>query len=124
MKYVFIAGSRKFSYDIEKLVRELEGSGIVVSTAGKSNVADTPESEKAALLMAFRRIDASDVCYVYSKEGYVGRTVAMEIAYAYARKKEILSSEEIGEFSARALVSGIIASENLAEYCKKSAGNA
>lgn len=69
---------------------------------------DTLESEKKALLEAFRMIDASDFVYVYAKGGYIGKTVAMEIAYAHARGKVVVSSEEIGELSARALVARVV----------------
>ena len=118
MKSVFIAGSRKFFEEIEDLIHVLKQNKINVKTAGKGTMAgDTLETEKMALLTAFKNIMESNVCYVYSKDGYIGKTVAMEIAYAYARKKEIISSHKIDELSAQALVSKIIKPEKLAKYC-------
>jgi hypothetical protein len=110
MKSVFIAGSRKFYSEMEELVLRLENEGIRTQTAGKPKgpEKDTPASERKALLDAFRRIDDSDCVYVYAKSGYVGKAVSMEIAYAYARKKPVVSSEEITELSARALVSKVV----------------
>jgi predicted RNase H-like nuclease (RuvC/YqgF family) len=119
MKFVFIAGSRKYYDEIEELVGKLKEAGIEVSTAGKIvKEEDTLESERAALLRAFGRIQECDLVYVYSKQGYVGKTVAMEIAYAYAKGKEIISLEEVEELSARGLVDKIVDIEGLVEYCK------
>jgi hypothetical protein len=120
-KSVYVAGSRKFFDEITGLVATLKKSGIEASNAGKWDKArkDTPESEKTALLRAFREIGGKDVTYVYAPRGYVGKTVAMEIAYAYSRKKEIASSEKLEELSARALVSRVMGPGRLAEYCRR-----
>ncbi len=119
MKSVFIAGSRKFYIEIENLVQKLENKNIKVAAAGKWNKGqeDTPESEKNALLNAFKKIDEFDIVYVFSKDGYVGKTVAMEIAYAYARNKIIISSHEIEEMSANVLIKNISSPDNLIEFC-------
>ncbi len=121
MKSVFVAGSRKFYEEIERLIEKLKENKIRVEKAGKSENTeeDTLESEKIALLNAFKKIDDFDILYVYSDNGYIGKTVAMEIAYAYARNKEIISSQELEEFSAQALISKIMNSDELIKYCKK-----
>ncbi len=122
MKSVFLAGSRKFFEGIEMILDVLTESKIKVSTAGKwkSSNKDTPESERTALLNAFKKIDKSDILYVYcSKEGYIGKTVAMEVAYAYSKKKEIVSSHKIKELSARSLVSKTMRLEEFTKYCKR-----
>lgn len=121
MKSVFIAGSRKFYEEIEKLVQQLKENKIEVATAGKldNKQKDTLKSEKTALLNAFQKIDKFDIAYIYSKNGYIGKTVAMEIAYAYAKNKELISSHKIDEFSAQALVFKIMSFEELIEYCKR-----
>lgn len=121
MKSVFLAGSRKFFDKIEELTLKLKDNDIKASTAGKFDKTqeDTLESEKTALLRAFQKIDKSDIVYIYSEEGYVGKTVAMEIAYAYSRKKEIISSHLINELSAQSLISKIIKPEKLIEFCNQ-----
>ena len=78
-----------------------------------------PESESSALKRAFESIGKSDVVYVVAKGGYIGKTVAMEIAYAFAKGKEIISSEVIEEFSARALVSKVVPPEKLAIHLRR-----
>ncbi len=120
MKSVFIAGSRKFYEDIELYLDILTEAQVKASIAGKHRRSkDTLESEKAALLSAFEKIDKSNVVYVYSQDGYIGKTVAMEIAYAYSKKKEIISSHKIEELSARGLVSQIMKPADLIKYCKR-----
>jgi hypothetical protein len=119
MKSVFIVGSRKFFDDIEKLVKLCKENGIEVNTAGKIlNQEDTFESEKSALLRAFQIIDKSDIVYVMAKGGYVGITVALEIAYSFAKNKEIVASETIKDFSAKALVSKVVKPEFFIEHIK------
>ena len=121
MKSVYIAGSRKFYAEIEVLVQKLKDSKIEAATAGKwdSKQKDTLKSEKMSLLNAFQKIDEFDICYIYSKEGYVGKTVAMEIAYAYSKKKELISSHKIEELSAQALISKVMDTDELIKHCKR-----
>ena len=60
MKSVFIAGSRKFFEEIEKVVQLCKENNIKATTAEKNKIQeDTLESEKSALLRAFQKIDNS-----------------------------------------------------------------
>jgi len=123
MKSVFVAGSRRKSYrKINDLVQLLNDSGISATTAGKSEDVcnDTKESEQNSLLNAFRKIDESDVCYVFSTDGYIGRTVSVEIAYAHAKEKELISSEKLGIISTSVPISKVMNSEELIKYCSSS----
>jgi len=115
---IFIAGSRKFHNEIQKLQRVLKKKGIYASTAGEcdSKVKDTSASEKKALLKAFKEINTSKIIYIYAKEGYIGKTVSMEIAYAYAKNKKIISSEKISELSAKALIKKV---QNTEDFIKR-----
>ena len=117
MKSVFIIGSRKFYTQIENLVQLFKGNKIDASTANKYHlIDDTPDSEKTAILGAFRKIDKSNVCYVYTKNGYVGETTMIEITYAYAKGIELISSCELEGFSIQALISKIMAPKELIGY--------
>ncbi|MEK6893887.1 MAG: hypothetical protein AABX10_00315 [Nanoarchaeota archaeon] len=118
MNKVFIAGSRRFHEEIKNLSIFLGKNKIDVRTSGDWNSysKDTLKTEKKALFDAFKGIDKANILYVYAKDGYVGKTVAMEISYAYARKKKIISSEEIKELSAKALINKVIKKEKLITY--------
>ncbi|MBU0952976.1 MAG: hypothetical protein KKA90_00965 [Nanoarchaeota archaeon] len=112
MKPVFIAASRKFKDDTQAFIRLCTEHGIPTQTAGKIlDEEDTFESERDALFRAFEWIDKASVVYVIAKGGYVGRTVAMELAYAYAMEKPVIASEELQELSARAVVNKVLAPE-------------
>ena len=107
---VFIAGSRKFYNEIEHLKDKLNERGIKAETSGKweSTQEDTVENQRDALLRAFEGIDHADVLYILAKNGYVGKTVAMEAAYAHARGVRIVSSEPVEELSVRGLVDEVV----------------
>ena len=57
--------------------------------------------------------------YVVANNGYTGKTVALEIAYAFAKGKEIISSEELEDFSTKSLISKVIKPEELVEFTKR-----
>lgn len=113
MRSVFVAGSRKSSEELMKVSRILEENGIRVFRGR-----DSPETEDDKILQMFERIDKSDVVYVVCPDGYIGRTVAMEIAYAYSKGKEIISSRKIDDFSAQGLVFRVMGTEELARHVK------
>ena len=52
-------------------------------------------------------IDDCDVFYALLPDGYIGCSVTIELAYAYAKSKEIVASEAPAEFAVRALVTEI-----------------
>lgn len=107
MTKIFIAGSRKFYSQIQYLTHQLQEKKVIALTPMKG-IDDTDfEHEKKALLTAFSMIEDSDLIYVVADGGYIGKTVAMEIAYAYSKGKKIVSSAEISELSARALISSV-----------------
>jgi len=119
MKSVFIACSRKFNHDMLSFKEACRKEGIRAEDTGKvTDSEDTLESERSALLQAFRGIDNTDILYVIANGGYIGKTVAMEIAYAYSKGKKIISSEEIDELSARGLVSKVMGTEEFIKYAK------
>lgn len=122
MKKVFVAGSRKFFVENEEVIKRCKDIKIKAKNAGKTIPANrqTFESESEALRRAFNIIEDSDIVYVVTKNGYVGLTTAVEIGYAYLKKKEIISSEEIENFSIKSLVNEIMNLEEFITYLKES----
>lgn len=77
MQTIFLAGSRRFSGELEDASRVLMKAGFNV-IKGRDTVQPLgEEEEKKAHVEMLNRIDKSDVMYIIS-DGYVGRTVAME----------------------------------------------
>jgi hypothetical protein len=118
---VYVAGSRRFAMEFETAMKAFSESGIPAVNGGKSldSSKDTSERVRADNERLFQRIDDSDIVFVIAKDGYVGYTVAVELGYAYSKKKLIISSEEIKELSVRSLVGKVMSLEDFVEYLKK-----
>ena len=61
---------------------------------------------KRAELDFLHKIDNADVLYVVNPGGYVGRSVVLEIGYAYAKGKRVFSMDPIEDFAIMSLTEG------------------
>ncbi len=108
---VFVATSRRFYAEAEVLCRELRGAGHTVYQPffdrDQAALEADPELKQAVTREHFPEIDACDVLYALAPGGYVGTSVVIEMAYAFARGKRVVTSEPASEYAARALVSGV-----------------
>ena len=106
MKSVVVRGSKKYAQEIAAFCAELEKLGMLVFApsfpSGADIVAetDTFHSEfitskvfKGLTLEHFDWIRKAEVCYVFNKDGYVGASVTMEMAYASALGKPVFALE-------------------------------
>jgi nucleoside 2-deoxyribosyltransferase len=118
MKKIFLAGSRKFADDLQNVFEMCKEAGIEVIKGRDSVKQLSDEEEKEAHKEMLRRIEKSDVVYVVSGDGYIGKTVALEIGYAIGKGKEVISSTKITEAGADSFVSKILKKEDLVEYLK------
>lgn len=121
MKAVFVASSRKYYDTVYKIRGQLDKLGVKGFYPYKDEVdiEDDFAQKKRVTLQHLPEIDEVDVLYVVAKDGYVGFSVAIEIAYAYAKGKEIISSEPIKEFAVRALVSKVMTPEEFIFYVSR-----
>ena len=60
--------------------------------------------------------------YVVNPEGYVGKSVCVDIGYAYAKNKAIYVMHSIDDPSIMDMISGILSFEELISFLKQ--GNA
>jgi len=117
---IALAYSRKFFPAAEEVKKACEAAGIQAAHAGTPpETADTPEGERDAVLRAFKNIDDADLLYVIAEDGYIGRAVALEIGYAYAKKKNIVTSETLGDLNVRTLVTDVVSKEGLISFLRK-----
>ena len=110
---VFVATSKRFYAEAAALCGEIRAAGHTVyhpffDRDQKSIEAD-PEVKQAVTRDHFAEIDACDVLYALAPGGYVGTSVVIEMAYAFARGKRVVTSEPAGEYAARALASEVAA---------------
>lgn len=119
---VCVSSSCKFANKWEEIKVFLESDGAKVclpsDTAYEDSGVETESiKEKRQLMDEYNEfVNQADILYVYAPNGYVGVGVAMEIGYAHALEKEIISSEEIEEIGPRVLVSKVMSPEELKKY--------
>ena len=118
MKTVFLAGSRRFSDNLENVFKLLEKAGISAIKGRDNTGILNREDEMKAHQEMLRRIDKSDMVYIVSGDGYIGKTVALEIGYAIGKKKEVISSIALTEAEANSFISKVMNIEELIEYIK------
>jgi hypothetical protein len=108
---VFVATSKRFYDEAEQFVEHLKACGVMVHHPyfhlDATEVDADPEYKSRVTLQHFPEIDDSDIFYALLPDGYIGCSVTIELAYAYARDKEIVVSEAPAEFAVRALVTEI-----------------
>ena len=120
MKSVFVASSRKF-YDVVKEIKfRLDEFGVKGNypyfELGDGSIENNEVMKKQVTLKHFPEIDEIDVFYIVVKDGYVGYSGVIEMTYAYAKGKEIISSETINELAPRALVDKVMTPEEFIDY--------
>ena len=85
-----------------------------------SNTVDAdPELKSQVTLQHFPEIDESEIIYALLPGGYIGCSVTMELAYAYAKGKRIVVSETPSEFAVRPMVSEICSPEQFLARLEK-----
>jgi len=123
MKKVVVASSRKFYDEVRKLKAELDKRGIngfyPKFDFCDDSVEENEKLKKQLTLRYFPAINETDILYIFAKGGYVGISVAVETSYAYAKTKEIISSEPLAELALRALVSKVMLPKEFVKYVEK-----
>lgn len=120
MKAVFVASSRRYYDDVKKIKEKLDELNVKgfypYFDFNADSLEKDEEAKKKVTLAHFPEIDKVDVIYIYAKDGYVGYSVTIEAAYAYAKGKEVISSEPIKEPAVKALVSRVMTMEEFVTY--------
>ena len=104
MSIVYVCGSFRFLEEMNALEKRLKEEGI------ECMMPKSPDSQ--GILGCLRKIDRADVVYVVNPEGYVGKSVCVDIGYAYAKKKAIYTVHPIDDSIMR-LITGVLSFEEL-----------
>lgn len=101
MKTVTICGSMRFQEQMREIAFVLETRhGMNVLQCVYDGGRGVTGAEKAALAKAhYRKIELSDAIYVVDIDGYIGKSVSEEIAFAKALGKEIIYHSELEDKS-------------------------
>ena len=121
---VFVATSKRFYEEAMEIVRHLTDCGVMVHHPyvhlDPRAVDADPAIKSKVTLQHFPEIDESEIVYALLPGGYIGCSVTIELAYAYAKGKRIVVSEPPSEFAVRPMVSEVCSPERfLARFKRK-----
>lgn len=105
MKKVYLCGSLRFRSDIEELLRRLRKEGIEAQASLKL--------DKRGIVACLEGVDEADVVYVVNPNGYIGKSVSVDIGYAYARGRPIYTNHPIADPPVMPLIDRVLSSEQL-----------
>jgi len=111
MKRVYVCGSFKFVDKIEELERLLRRGNVEFIVSKGLNA--------RGILGCLEKVDQADIVYVVNPYGYVGKSVSIDIGYAYARSKPIYAMQAIDDPPIMDLVRGVLTFDELITLAKK-----
>jgi hypothetical protein len=111
MKRLYVCGSFKFMRDMERLERKLKEENLPFQMSKKM---DSP-----GILGCLKKIDDADVVYIVNPEGYIGKSVSVDIGYAYAKNKSIYVMHRVDDPPVMDLVNGVLSPKALIEFLKE-----
>ena len=110
MKRVYVCGSFKFINKIEELEGLLRAESVEFVVSKSLDV--------RGILGCLEKIDQADIVYVVNPSGYVGKSVSVDIGYAYARNKPIYVMYPIDDPPIMDLVTRVLSFEELIDFAK------
>ena len=93
MKIVTICGSMKFETEMQRIAFLLETKydmNVLQCVYNVDNLDITPMEQVALENAHYRKIEISDAIYVVDIQGYIGKQVSKEIAFAKSKGKEVI----------------------------------
>lgn len=111
MKRLYVCGSFRFTREIENLERELKEENIEYQISKKMNT--------RGILGCLKKIDDADVVFIVNPEGYIGKSVSVDIGYAYARNKPIYVMHPVDDPPVMDLINGVLSPKSLIDLLKE-----
>lgn len=110
MKKLYVCGSFRFTLEMEELEGRLKEGNIEYLISKKV--------ASRGILGCLRKIDDADVVYIVNPEGYIGKSVSIDIGYAYARNKPIYVMHPVDDPPVMDLINGILSPKALIDFLK------
>jgi len=110
MKRVYVCGSFKFLNRIEELVALLQAEGVEFLVSR--------DLDARGILRCLEKVDQADIVYVVNPDGYVGKSVSVDIGYAYARNKPIYLMHPVSDPPIMNMINGILSFGELVDLVK------
>jgi hypothetical protein len=111
VKRLYICGSFKFLHEMAGLERKLKGKNVQLQASKKM--------DSRGILGCLKRIDDADVVYVVNPGGYVGKSVSVDIGYAYAKNKLICALHSVDDPPVMDLVDEVLSPEELIDFLEE-----
>jgi nucleoside 2-deoxyribosyltransferase len=112
MKMLYVCGSFKFISKMNELERKLKKENIEFMMLKKKS--------SCGIRGCLEKIDEADVVYIVNPDGYVGRSVCIDIGYAYAKGKPIYVMHPIDDPQVMGMVKRVLSFEGLIDFLKES----
>jgi hypothetical protein len=113
VKRVYVCGSFRF------LDRMMD----VADTLRKENIPCevSARTDARGITACLDKIDNADIVYVVDPDGYVGKSVCVDIGYAYAKSKKILAMCPVDDPLLAKMMSGVLPPAELVRLGRKDA---
>ena len=96
---------------MEGLERQLKDENIQYQVSKKM--------DSQGILGCLKKIDDADVVYIVNPEGYVGKSVSVDIGYAYAKNKSIYVMHPVDDPPVMDLVNSVLSQKALIGFLKE-----
>ena len=115
MKRLYVCGSFRFIHEMEGLERELKEENIQFQISKKM--------DSRGILGCLKKIDDADVVYIVNPQGYIGKSVSVDIGYAYAKNKVIYVMHAVDDPPIMNLISDVLSPKALIDFLKEKIPN-
>jgi nucleoside 2-deoxyribosyltransferase len=78
------------------------------------------EIDGHGILGCLKKIDDADIVYIVNPKGYVGKSVSVDIGYAYAKNKSIYAMHPVDDPPVMNLINGVLSPKALVDFLKES----
>ena len=110
MKKLYVCGSFRFTREMEELEGRLKKENVEYQISKKM--------DSRGIMGCLKKIDNADVVYIVNQEGYIGKSVSVDIGYAYARNKPIYVMHLVDDPPVMDLINGILSPKALIDFLK------
>ena len=112
MKRLYVCGSFSFIREMEVLEHMLKEENIQFQIS--------KEIDRRGILGCLKKVDNADVIYVINPQGYIGKSVSVDIGYAYAKNKSIYVMHPVDDPPLMDLINGVLSPKALVDFLKES----
>jgi len=115
MKKLYVCGSFRFTREMEELEGRLKEENVEYQISKKM--------DSRGIMGCLKKIDNADVVYIVNPEGYIGKSVSVDIGYAYARNKPIYVMHQVDDPPVMDLVNAVLSPKALIDLLKESSSS-